>query len=161
MHPWSGATLPESDIALSSPHHPQAITSGKPERCFTWLGPWAHGTILRSCPGVSSASLSSPGLPGASQPCVNTFEDHGRGRGGREWRENGGNKPRLSWRNSIPVSFPWIPSVQPALLLRIGEGPGGWVRTSFLHLSPQKSDLQAEPTLGEVPSAVTDLTINL
>lgn len=42
-----------------------------------------------------------------------------------------------------------------------GRAPGGWVRTSFLHLSPQKSDLQAEPTSGEVPSAVTDLTINL
>ena len=72
-----------------------------------------------------------------------------------------GNELRLSWRNSIPVSFPWILSVQPVLLLRMGEGPGGWARTSFLHLSPQKSDLQAEPTLGEVPSAVTDLTINL
>lgn len=35
------------------------------------------------------------------------------------------------------------------------------MRTSFLHLSPPKSDLQAEPTLGEVPSAVTDLPINL
>lgn len=35
------------------------------------------------------------------------------------------------------------------------------MRTSFLHLSPRKSDLQAEPTLGEVPSAVTNLTINL
>lgn len=161
MHPWSGATLPESGLALSSLHHPQGITSGKPERCFTWFSPWAHGAIPRSCPGVSSASPSSPGLLGTSQPCVNTFEDHGRGRGGREWRENGGNELRLSWRDSIPVSFPRIPSVQPALLLRMGEGPGGWVRTSFLHLSPQKSDLQAEPTSGEVPSAVTDLTINL
>lgn len=160
-HPQSGAPLPDSGIALSFPHHPQAITSGKPERCFTWLGPWAHGPIPRSCPGVSSAPLSSPGLLGTSQPCVNTFEDHGKGRGEWEWRENGGNGLRLCWRNSFPVFFPRIPSVWPALLLRMGEGPGGWVRTSFLHLSPRKSDLQAEPTLGEVPSAVTDLTINL
>lgn len=35
------------------------------------------------------------------------------------------------------------------------------MRTSFLHLSPPKIDLQAEPTLGELPSGVTDLTINL
>lgn len=33
---------------------------------------------------MSSASLSSPGLLGTSQPRVNTFEDHGRGRGGWE-----------------------------------------------------------------------------
>jgi hypothetical protein len=39
-----------------------------------------------------------------------------------------------------------------------GLGRGGRL---FLHLSPPKSDLQAEPSLGEVPSGVTDLTINL
>lgn len=42
------------------------------------------------------------------------------------------------------------------------EGRARQGRTSFfVHLSPPKSDLQAEPSLGEVPSGVTDLTINL
>lgn len=66
-------------------------------------------------------------------------------------------------RGRTPVPILLVPAVQPKSWTRGREGFGGLGRRGrlFLHLSPLESDLQAEPSLGEVPSGVTDLTINL
>lgn len=64
-----------------------------------------------------------------------------------------------------PVPILSVPAVQPKPWTPEGRASEGWAGEDvfffFLHLSPPKSDLQAEPSLGEVPSGVTDLTINL
>lgn len=66
-------------------------------------------------------------------------------------------------RGRTPVPTLSALAVQPKPWMQGREGSGGLGRRGrlFLHLSPLKSDLQAEPSLGEVPSGVTDLTINL
>lgn len=113
MQSWSRATLPGPGLA----HHPQAITSRESESCFTWLGPWAHSAVPRNCPGVSSAPLSSPGLPGTSQPCANTAGDHGGG-----WR---GEKEGL-WRQWAPSGeIPFLPPSLRFLLCSLSSCSGG------------------------------------
>lgn len=64
------------------------------------------------------------------------------------------------WRSPDAVSSALTPAGPPELLLGAG-GPRRAGEDIFFALITSESDLQAEPSLGEVPSAVTDLTINL